>query len=200
MENTNIEKQLGSVEDTELLVSEVDVSNVQDNVANTNEQVTNIVGAEMVQEPTYTDTIYDVPDRDNETKSDSNISNQSDNSEPIQKSSITNSDSSVNYTPHEVTSGVLKSAAGSVAIAGGIGAMTYANTGIAGLALAAPSLVNGAIAGASLYPFGLLHNFVWHKKNGKKPGTLGTMVRGVISPVSVPLGVVRNMTWNRKKG
>lgn len=74
---------------------------------------------------------------------------------------------------------------GSTLYAGGLGAWPIAAAAGVG------SLIGGAMTGASLYSGGLLHNMLWHKEGKSSPGTFGTMARGVISPISVPIGLIR---------
>ena len=104
-------------------------------------------------------------------------------------------------TPQEATSGIVRSAAsvGAVGAAAGAG-LGYFGTGtLGGAALAAaPFAWQGLLAGAGMYTGGLVHNMLWKKEGKPSPGKLGTFLRGIISPVSIPVGVVRNLTWNRK--
>lgn len=79
------------------------------------------------------------------------------------------------------------------------GATTAVGAVSAGASPTAATLAGGLAAGAgalqvgvgalSLYTGGMLHNLVWAKNGKKKPGLFGTALRGVISPVSVPVGV-----------
>lgn len=90
-----------------------------------------------------------------------------------------------------------KAFAGGGILAGTVSAGSFlATTGLsleaASLAagIAAPLAISAAIVAGSTYLGGALHNLVWHHPGGKRPGFWGTLARGVIAPISVPVGVV----------
>ena len=61
--------------------------------------------------------------------------------------------------------------------------------GFGGIA-AASGVLGGTLWASSAYLGGVLHRVAWHNKNKPKKeiGAVGTLARGVISPVSVPVG------------
>jgi len=59
--------------------------------------------------------------------------------------------------------------------------------------------IPGAFWGAgATYLAGVVHNKLWEHPGHKRPGTLGTFARGLVAPVTIPVGIVRNLTWNRR--
>ena len=92
-----------------------------------------------------------------------------------------------------LVSGLVMGAAGTaltVAMAPGIVAA-------APIALALP-FVQSVFAGGSTYLAGEVHNMVWHTDGAKRPGGIGTFLRGIVSPITVPVGLLRNILWNKK--
>ncbi len=53
--------------------------------------------------------------------------------------------------------------------------------------------IYGGVAALSTYGLGILHNLVWHKEGRTQPGALGTMARGIIAPISIPIGLVARL-------
>lgn len=84
----------------------------------------------------------------------------------------------------------------------GVGGLTAAQAIAAGAtpsvvaALAAPAAVvggvSGAVAGATTYGLGMLHNVVWKSRSNPKPmpNGVGTFLRGAVSGVTIPVGLV----------
>jgi len=103
-------------------------------------------------------------------------------------------------SPQKLTGELLTSAA----ISGGLGAtLVGVPTYIAAGALPAAALAGtvgwqAAVGGATTYGLGMVHNAFWRKKGQPLPGRFGTFLRGIIAPISIPVGLVRNLTWNRK--
>ena len=117
-------------------------------------------------------------------------------SESIAPSASPQEPGTVSFHPIKEVRNTAKAFVGGGAVAGTLatGAM-LATTGISaeGAALAAltaaPIALNAAAVMGGTYLGGALHNLVWQRPGGKKPGFWGTMGRGLISPVSVPVGV-----------
>lgn len=109
------------------------------------------------------------------------------------------SPTTVHVDPRAVVKGTAK-AFGGFGAAGAVGgaAATLALGGSATAAAlgALPVAAYAAATAGSTYLGGALHNLVWQRPDSKKPGFWGTMLRGVISPVSVPFGV----GWRLMKG
>jgi hypothetical protein len=116
----------------------------------------------------------------------------------------------IDFSPHAVTSGLVRSAGigagvAGAATAGFVGTLAV-NSGtplltsaILASAAALPYAASGLVYGATTYGLGLLHNAVWQREDSKTPGLLGTFARGLVAPLTVPVGILRNLTWNRKK-
>ncbi|MFA6259399.1 MAG: hypothetical protein WCX29_02205 [Candidatus Peribacteraceae bacterium] len=112
-------------------------------------------------------------------------------------------------TAQAVTSGTVKSAViGGAAVSGAIAGLNYAAAAMSGasagtaLSLAGNvgiAAIPGAFWGAgATYLAGVVHNKLWEHPGHKRPGTLGTFARGLVAPVTIPVGIVRNLTWNRR--
>jgi hypothetical protein len=110
---------------------------------------------------------------------------------------------SVHINPKEVARGAATAFAGGGAVGATAAAgtmLTLGGTESLGLAAAAalPIAWNGAVAAGSTYLGGVVHNMVWQRPGSKKPGFWGTLARGMISPVSVPAGIVWNLVRKGK--
>ena len=79
-------------------------------------------------------------------------------------------------------------AGGATLVAGAVGTATAAS-----LALSAGS---AALAGVLTYGLGHVHNKIW----GGKPGVLGTYLRGIIAPISIPVGLIGKGINHLRKG
>ena len=104
------------------------------------------------------------------------------------------------FSPQKITSEML----GTAALSGGVAAAAVGVPTYFGFGALPAGLVAGTVgwqmatAGAATYGAGVLHNAIWHKEGEEAPGLVGTVLRGVIAPLSVPLGLIRNLTCNRK--
>lgn len=92
-----------------------------------------------------------------------------------------------------VYGGVSALASGGLAAAGAIS--SGVSPGLVAAAVAPAAAIGGAygaVAGAVTYGGGMLHNTVWGSKSNPKPtpGALGTFLRGTVSGVTVPVGLV----------
>jgi hypothetical protein len=105
---------------------------------------------------------------------------------------------SIHINPTELARDTAKAFAGGGAVsaaAAGATILTLGGSQALGLAATAalPIAWQGAVAAGSTLLGGELHNFFWQRPGGKKPGFWGTLARGVISPISVPLGIGVNL-------
>lgn len=106
------------------------------------------------------------------------------------------------FSPQRLTRGALLSAGVNGAVGEAAAFVPFyflAGKGVAGsLLAAAPVAAQAGIAGATTYGMGVVHNLLWKKPGKAVPGTFGTLLRGIIAPVTIPVGLLRNLTWNRK--
>lgn len=112
-------------------------------------------------------------------------------------------------TAHTVTSGTVKSAViGGAAVSGAVAGLNYAAAAMSGASAGTALSIAGNVGIASIpgafwgagatYLAGVVHNKLWEHPGHKRPGTLGTLARGLVAPVTIPVGIVRNLTWNRR--
>ncbi len=113
-----------------------------------------------------------------------------------------------NAVPHTVTVDPFQVSKDAAVVSGtaaaGLGAAYGGLTYAAGLGAKGAAVVGGltglqvAVGALGVQAGGEMHNVVWSKPGSEKPGKFGTFARGLISPLSIPVGLVRNMIRGRQ--
>ena len=86
------------------------------------------------------------------------------------------------------------SAATLTGISTAIGTGSVVAAGIASASALTVAAFNGGFAFGSFYAGGLLHNVFWKRGgDGTRPGVMGTFLRGIVSPVTVPAGLIYSL-------
>jgi hypothetical protein len=97
-----------------------------------------------------------------------------------------------------VSTGVAGATIVGVSLAGGAPIL---ESGLATL-LYAPALigagVQGALLGAGVYGLGKVHNALWRKPGTPEVGGVGTLIRGLVSPITIPVGAIRALTRGKQ--
>jgi hypothetical protein len=85
-------------------------------------------------------------------------------------------------------------------ITGGLAAALVLGTGgTAAVPMALAAGVQGLMAGGGTYLAGEMHNYVWGAPTDeRRPGTFGTWLRGLIAPISIPVGIGYNLLAGRR--
>jgi|GEM_PF-5486962 len=96
-----------------------------------------------------------------------------------------------NRLKHPVVGAAVGSAVGGAGMLTAIGTVTGGGIGggLTAGALAA-SMWPAALYGATTYGLGEIHNYVWHTPGKERPGVAGTLLRGMVSPITIPAGLI----------
>ena len=110
-------------------------------------------------------------------------------------------------SPQVITANAAKSAVVTSAVSSALAASVVlggaAPGGVALLPAMTAAAIRGIVGGAGTYLAGEVHNALWKSTDEQgnplpRPGVLGTYLRGIVAPFTIPAGLIRNLTWNRK--
>lgn len=89
---------------------------------------------------------------------------------------------------------VLGAATGAALTSAGMLAGLNASLGLSAVASIWPAAVSGALT----YGLGEAHNYLWKTEGKPRPGVAGTFLRGIVAPITIPVGLVRKVFWGGK--